>query len=171
MTSSYETIYHILLNACEQTLRILEKAEAHVASGASTEESLLHAKLASDMFPFTRQVQIVSDNVKNGVARLAGVEAPVMEDTETTLTALKDRIVRTRKFVEGIAPAALKESEHTPIHLKWMPEGMHYTGSDYATLYIVQNTLFHVVTAYDILRMSGVHIGKSDYIGPITMHK
>ena len=46
-----------------------------VAAGV-VEEAIMQARLAPDMHPFPRQVQIASDLAKAGVARLAGVEPP-----------------------------------------------------------------------------------------------
>jgi uncharacterized protein len=170
MNTQYEAIYHMLVRACTQVEHIIAKAEDHVRSGAISESELLAASLAPDMFPFVRQIQIASDNIKGGAARLSGVEAPSMDDTETTLASLRERVKRTRAFLDTLSPSDLNKGENLQIRLRWMPERMHMSGHDYASYHLIQNTLFHVVTAYDILRMKGGAIGKSDYIGQISMH-
>ncbi|MEL7010797.1 MAG: DUF1993 family protein, partial [Cyanobacteria bacterium J06588_4] len=38
------------------------------------------------------------------------------------------------------------------------------TGSVYVNEFLIPNFYFHLVTAYDILRMAGVAIGKKDYM-------
>ena len=154
-----------LLNACDQLTRVLDKAKAHVASGALTEAELMDARLAPDMFPFVKQVQIATDNIKGGLARITGGVPPVMADDETTLDALVARVQATKTFAESVDEAALANVTVDRVRLGWMPEGMYYEVVEYATKYVIQNTLFHVVTAYDILRMKGGQIGKSDFIG------
>jgi hypothetical protein len=37
-------------------------------------------------------------------------------------------------------------------------------GGDYVNEFLIPNFYFHLVTAYDILRMAGVPIGKRDYM-------
>ena len=58
-----------------QTLKalsaILEKAQGEVDAGRMGEAELMEARLAPDMFPLARQIQIASDMAKGGVARLA----------------------------------------------------------------------------------------------------
>jgi uncharacterized protein len=73
---------------------ILDKAEAFAAAKKIDPAALLHSRLALDMFDLTRQVQVATDQVRRGAARLAGVEAPSVEDKETTITQLKDRIAK-----------------------------------------------------------------------------
>jgi hypothetical protein len=168
---NYTYLKPTLLGVCDQLTRIIQKGEAFVQEGKATEAELIEARLAPDMFPFVRQIQIATDNAKGGVARLAGMVPPVMEDTETTFAALKARVAATRAFVESVPESALENVEGKTVRLQWMPEGMHFAADDYAQLYVLQNTLFHVVTAYDILRMKGVQLGKQDFIGRIPMHQ
>ena len=55
---------------------ILDKAAASAESRKFDPAVLLNARLAPDMYPFTRQVQIATDHAKGGPARLAGLEPP-----------------------------------------------------------------------------------------------
>jgi hypothetical protein len=50
---------------------------------------LINGRLAPDMFPLSRQIQIASDMVKGGGARLASVDNPKFDDTESTLKNCK----------------------------------------------------------------------------------
>src|ERR1700674_2789132 len=59
---------------------VLDKGAAHAAAKKIDPAVLLQSRLAPDMFPLVRQVQIACDMVKNGFSRLCGVEAPVFED-------------------------------------------------------------------------------------------
>jgi hypothetical protein len=129
------------------------------------EAELLEARLAPDMSPLPSQYQMASDTAKNAAARLAGVEAPSMPDTETSFAELKDRCARTVDYLNSIGPAALAEAAEREVVLSF-PNGMGYrfTGSDYLTGFALPNFFFHVTAAYAILRAAGVSLGKPDFL-------
>ena len=85
-------VFNISLNALSS---ILDQADAHAASKKVNSSVLLHSRLSPDMFALIRQVQIATEQAKNGSARPASVEAPPYEDNETTMDELKTRIART----------------------------------------------------------------------------
>jgi hypothetical protein len=134
------------------------------------EEALLNSRLISDQFPLIRQIQVASDNAKNGVARIAGIKPPAFKDTEKTIKELQARIDKTIKFLKKIKPEQLTGRESEKISLPfWGDKQMTVFG--YATGYLIPNFYFHITTAYDILRSNGIQIGKSDYIGGMPYFK
>jgi uncharacterized protein len=144
---------------------ILDKAEAFAAEREIEPEVLLNWRLVSDMFPLTRQVQIAADFAKGTTARLAGAEVPKYADDETTFAALKARIAKTVKFVEGFKPKDIDGSETRDITLTVGGQDMHFKGEPYLVHFALPNFYFHATTAYNILRRCGVEIGKRDFIG------
>jgi hypothetical protein len=144
---------------------ILDKAEAFAAEREIEPEVLLNWRLASDMFPLTRQVQIAADFAKGTTGRLAGAEVPKYADDETTFAALQARIAKTVKFVEGFKPKDIDGSETRDITLTVGGQDMHFKGEPYLVHFALPNFYFHATTAYDILRRCGVEIGKRDFIG------
>jgi uncharacterized protein len=168
MQTQYTTLYNQLLRSTDQMLAILDKANSAIEKGVITEEGLLAGRLAPDMFPFTKQVQIFADLVQGSVCRLSGIEKPSVPDTEETLSDLIARIEMTKAYVKQIDAGSL-QAEGKQIHLGWMPSGMYFAGPEYAEKFVLQNTFFHLVTAYNILRAQGGEIGKMDYLGNIEM--
>ena len=144
---------------------ILDKAAAHAQAKKIDPSVLLNARLFPDMFAFTRQIQLASDFAKGAVARLAGLEPPKYEDTETTIDQLKARIARTIEFVQGIKPGQLEGAESREISLKVRDTVQKHSGMVYLTLIALPNFYFHATTAYDILRHNGVELGKRDFVG------
>jgi len=144
---------------------ILDLGEAHAAARKIDPLVLTGDRLAPDMFPLRRQVQIACDAAKNGLARIAGVEAPKFEDTETTFAELKERIAKTLAFVDSVPAAQLDGTEDKSITF---PVGKDATrtmaGFDYLTGWMLPNVFFHVTTTYNILRHNGVDVGKGDYL-------
>ena len=90
---------------------ILEKAEAFAEERDIEPEVMLNWRLAPDMFPLVRQIQIAVDFAKGTTARLAGAEVPKYADEEQTFAELKARIAKTVKFVEGFKPKDIDGSE------------------------------------------------------------
>jgi uncharacterized protein len=142
------------------------------AASQSSAEELVNARLAEDMKPLVAQYQMASDTAKNAIARLAGVEPPVMPDTEATLAEMQQRCDRTIAFLEMADPHTLNESEEREIVLKFPGgTGYRFTGADYLRRFALPNFYFHVAMAYAILRAQGVSLGKPDYLqhlGPPT---
>ena len=126
---------------------------------------LTAARLYPDMFPMSQQVQAACDTAKGAMARLAGVEVPVHEDTEQTFEELKARIAKTIAFINTIKPAQMDGSEEREVVLKFRSGEVKFKGMQYLLGHVQPNFYFHVTTAYDILRHNGVEVGKRDYIG------
>ena len=154
--------------ALTQVDHLLASAEAYVAEKKVTEAEILEARLAPDMFAFTKQVQVVCDNAKGSAARLAGIEAPKMEDNETSLVELRARVAKTIEFLDTFVPQQLEGAAMQKVELPYFKD-KHFTGSDFLTHYALPNFYFHFVTVYAILRMKGVQIGKADYTGMLPL--
>jgi hypothetical protein len=144
---------------------VLEKGAADAQARGYAPDVLIEARLAPDMHKLSRQVQIASDMVKNGAARLAGIDAPSFPDNETSFTELQARIARTVAFLETVDEPALQGAEAREIVLKFPGREMHFSGAEYLTGFVLPNLFFHVTTAYNILRHNGVSLGKRDYMG------
>jgi uncharacterized protein len=143
---------------------ILEKAAANAAQRKFDPGVLLGARLAPDMLPLTRQVQIASDIAKNSVARLADQGPPRFEDTETTIEQLRARVARTIDFLKSLPASALEGSDTRDIKVPVGERTLQFKGLDFLQRWAIPNVFFHVVTAYDILRHNGVDLGKRDFL-------
>jgi len=149
---------------------VLDKAAAFAAAKKIEPAVLIGSRLAPDMFPLVRQVQVASDQAKNGAARLAGVEAPRFEDTETTIDQLKARIAKTLAYVNTLDAKAIDGSADRDITFPLGPTNQgHMRGNDYLNHFVLPNFYFHLTAAYAILRHCGVDIGKRDFLGAIPM--
>jgi uncharacterized protein len=154
----------LLANSLANLSHVLEKGHAHAVARKYDPALLLAARLTPDMLPLTRQVQIAADMSKFGVARLAAVEAPKFEDQEQTFEELRARIARTIDFIKGVPASALEGSEDRSIKVPARDRTLEFKGLEYLIRWVIPNALFHVTTAYAILRQSGVEIGKTDFL-------
>jgi len=146
---------------------LLDKGAAHAAARGYDPAVLLQSRLAPDMLPLARQVQIATDAAKFGVARLTATEAPKFADDETTVEQLKARIEVTRTFVNGVPATAFEGAETRRVEVPTRMATYAFDGRTFLLHWAMPNFYFHVVTAYDILRHNGVDVGKRDYLGPV----
>jgi len=144
---------------------ILDKATAHAEAKKIDPAIFVNARLAPDMYPLSRQVQIATDMVKGCAARLAGIDVPSYEDNETTFAELQARITKTVAFIQSVSASQIDGSEEREITLKFGSKEAHFLGQAYLLDFVIPNVHFHLTTTYAILRHNGVEIGKRDYIG------
>jgi hypothetical protein len=144
---------------------LLEKAEAHAKELSSDPTNLVESRLIADMDPLRSQIQRASDSAKGCGARLAGIDIPSFPDAEKTIFELQERITKTVDFLKTIKPADVDGSADREVILKMRRGPVTFTGRSYLFNFAVPNFLFHVTTAYAILRANGVKIGKLDYLG------
>ena len=166
--SMYDASVPVFVRGFGNLLAILKKAEANAASRKIDPSVFVNARLAPDMFALARQVQIATDVVKGGVARLAGVEVPSYADTETTFAELYARIEKTIAFIQTVTAAQLSGSEERAISLKVGGNDLNFQGQSYLLNFVIPNFYFHVMATYAILRHNGVDLGKGDYLGSLS---
>jgi hypothetical protein len=167
-TSLYSVTVPVMKKSLTALSALLDKAAAHLAEEGKSEADLLNKRFAPDMFPFVRQVQLVSDHAKGLIARLGAKEAVSMEDSETSLAELKERLAKTIAYLDTVRPEDVDGREEAKVVLKYFP-GKHLNGFHYAVEYALPNFFFHFTTAYDLLRNEGVTIGKGDFIGGLSL--
>jgi len=157
-----------LVRALTQLRHVLAKGETHARAQGWDPAVLLALRLAPDMFPLTRQVQIATDIAKNGVARLSGTEAPKFDDDESTFDQLADRIDRAIAFIQSVPVSAFEGAETRAITVPTRLRGdLHFAGFEYLFAFVLPNVHFHSSIAYGLLRHAGVPLGKADYLGPV----
>ncbi|MBC7472324.1 MAG: DUF1993 domain-containing protein [candidate division SR1 bacterium] len=162
----YEFSVEMMVKSTNSIIVILQKADSLKTENGMSDVEILQARLAPDMLPFVKQIQIVSDNLKGHVSKLAGIEAPVMEDTETTLAQLIQRLKTTVEFAQNVNASTLEQADERKI---LMPRFSDKTikPNNFLRDFGIPNFYFHLVTAYGILRNLGFEIGKGDYIGEV----
>jgi uncharacterized protein len=142
----------------------LDKAQAHADAKKFESGNYLSLRLAPDMLPFIKQIQIASDGAKGCVARLAGIDIPKWEDTEATLDDLRARIRKTIDFVQSVPAAQIDGSDSRAITITLRSGDVKFDGQRYLEHWALPNFYFHVMTTYNLLRHAGVDLGKQDYL-------
>jgi hypothetical protein len=156
-------LFKQLLNALKA---ILAQANAHVVANSIEPDAFLQARLYPNMFPLVKQVQIAADFARGISARLSGVAVPSYEGKEKSFADLDALLSQTLEFIESVDASKFAGSETNEIVLRpGTPKEKKLTGQAYLTNYGLPQFLFHVTTAYAILRHNGLPIGKRDFMG------
>jgi uncharacterized protein len=163
--SMFSVTIPVFIRQLENLSRILSKAETWASERNIAPETILNYRLAPDMLPLARQVQIVSDTSKGAAARLTGKDIPRYEDNEKTFAELQQRLDKTRGFLGQFERKDFEEAENRTVELKIGGETVTFDGITYLLNFALPNFYFHYTTAYDILRHAGLGIGKRDFLG------
>lgn len=160
-------VYDLIVTQFSRSLRgmkeCLQAARTHAKERSFDENNFLSLRIAPDMFPLSRQVQIATDNAKGAVARLAGKAAPVFEDKETTLEELLQRVEKTMKYVSEFKSTDFKDYETREQRFPFAP-GVYLKGKDYFETHALPNFYFHYSAMYMLLRGAGVNLGKKHFM-------
>jgi len=166
-----DLIYHsskpVFVHNLKNLSAILKLAARDAKARGIDPAVLLNARLAPDMHPLTRQVQIATDHAKGCCSRLAGVETPAFADVETTFAELEERIQKTLKFLQGLKAAQFTGSEAKNIVMQLPIGTIKFNGLDYLNGWALPNFYFHYTTAYAILRHNGIGLGKREFLGAV----
>lgn len=163
--SMYSASVPAFVQALKNMLAWLDKADAHAQARKFDSANYLGLRLAPDMLPFVKQVQIASDNAKGCAARLGGVPVPSFEDSETTVEQLRERIRKTIAFVESVPAAGFEGSEARRIEIPVRGrDPLQFDGESYLKHFALPNFYFHATMTYALLRHAGVELGKADFL-------
>jgi uncharacterized protein len=163
--SMHAMSHDVFIRGLTQLLFVMEKGVASAKARSFDTSVLVNARLAPDMLPFSKQIQLTSDFAKNSMARLAGVDAPKFEDNEVTMDELIARVKKTLDYVGSISAEALEGSEMRDIRIPLRDRTVEFKGLAFLQHWALPNFFFHHVTAYNLLRHNGVEIGKRDFLG------
>ena len=163
--SMYQASIPFFTHMLNNLSTILDKAAAHAEAKKIDPAIFINARLAPDMYPLSRQIQIATDVVKGCAARLSGVEVPSYEDNESTFQELQARIAKTVAFLQSVSAEQINGSEERTVTLTMHGKDTHFLGEPYLLYFVLPNFYFHITTAYAILRHNGLEIGKMDFVG------
>jgi hypothetical protein len=169
--SLYKSSVPIFVQFLTALSAVLDKAASFAEAKKVDPGVLLNTRLSPDMFPLVRQVRATTDHAINACGRIAGADLPSFPNTEATIPELKDRIAKTIEFLKGLTPAQIDGTEDKEIKITF-PSGAtrEFTGQSLLLNNALPNFYFHCTTAYAILRVCGVELGKRDFMGtPVQM--
>ena len=138
---------------------LLKSAMTHFCDN----ESFLQKRIVADMLPFGTQIAFTCNQPRNFALWCNGKPANNLDPEVTSVAQAYQHIANTKELLLGVNTEDSKLTEVTRIDLG---QGLYIElpGNAYVNEFLIPNFYFHLVTAYDILRMAGVPIGKRDYM-------
>ena len=165
--TAYSISVPVFVTALEALDAILVKAGEFCVAKKIDPVVLAATRLIPDMLPLSRQVMTACDHAKNGTSRLAAVEPPRFEDTETTIDQLRERIAKTVAYLKSVDEAAIDAAPGRILEISIGPNKIKMEAVQYMLHFCTPNFYFHLTTAYAILRKSGLDVGKRDFMGAV----
>lgn len=167
-------VHDIVVTQMSRSLRalrgLLVKATEFAKERKFDENNFVTMRLAPDMFPFSRQVQIACDSAKFAATRLSGKTAPSFPDEEKTMAELIERVDKTVAVLQAFSPEDFQDYASKVITFQFRP-GVQLGGEDYLSSHVLPNFYFHLSMVYAMLREHGVVIGKGDFLGEQNWQK
>jgi len=154
--NSVRTIFQSRLVTLDHLLKM---AQVHFENN----ESFLQKRIAPDMLPMGTQIAFTCNQPRNFGLWCDDKPMDNLNPEVTSLAQAFEYIERTQSLLSSINAEDKKLNEVT-CHKIAPGFSLELSGIDYVNEFLMPNFYFHLVTAYDILRMSGVPIGKKDYM-------
>lgn len=163
-----DTISFMLKSATGQILpamaSTLKKGRAYAIDKGVEESVLLSARLFPDMMPLLNQYQMAAETPARAAARIAGLEMPSFEDTESSVDELLERLEKCNQFVQAVDDEDLDARERTVMEIPLGGMTVNWEGRQYLSTFVLPNLHFHASIAFALLRHQGVEIGKRDFL-------
>lgn len=158
-SQTIDSIKNIFQSRLATLEHLLQSAQTHFSGS----ESFLQERIIADMLPLGTQIAFTCNQPRNFALWCDGKPMDNLDPAVESLAQAYEHVANTQGLLTDINAKDEKLSEVTRIDLG---QGLYIkmSGSAYVNDFLMPNFYFHMVTAYDILRMAGVPIGKRDYM-------
>ncbi|MEL6263076.1 MAG: DUF1993 domain-containing protein [Cyanobacteria bacterium J06626_6] len=167
--SSAQTLFQSRLATLEHLLRSAQTYFEESESFFDESESFLQMRIVADMLPFGTQIAFTCNQPRNFALWCDGKPADNLAPEVTSLRQAHEYLANTQALLSNINPDAIKVTGTTRVDLG-KGAYLELTDGAYVNDFLIPNFYFHLVTAYDILRMAGVPLGKKDYMLHLVPH-
>ena len=162
------SMYSGFVPVCLQLLgglkNVLQKAEAHATEQKWDPNVVLNLRLYPDMFTLERQVRQVCNHAL-GAVRVAGTDLPSLPDQDNSFAEIQSRIDKTLAFLKGLNASQLDGKDDAKVTVPVGGQPREFKAQNYLYHFAMLQVQFHCTTAYDLIRSTGVPLGKRDYLG------
>jgi uncharacterized protein len=168
------SFYDISVGTYLQTLggviHFLEKGRAHCEAKGIDLNEVVETRLHPDMNPFRFQVWAVEHMTRGALTALeTGRFSPPGPLSPLDFTALQQLVVDARDDLAKVSRESASALEDNQVTFQIGDFKMMFTAPNFVLSFTIPNLFFHATTAYDMLRMKGVPLGKADFLGPMRI--
>jgi len=166
------TLYDLSVPTFLQTVRavggFLDRAARHCAEIGADPDDFVQVRLFEDMAPFHFQIEAASHHAVWGLeAAKTGVFAPPALVGPVPFADLRAMMDKAQTALEAFTADEVNGWAGKELDLQIGPRKLRFTSEALILSFSLPHFHFHAVTAYDILRMRGVPLGKRDYEGQL----
>ncbi len=172
MTSLYDISVGTYLQTLGATAGLLQKGRQHCATEGIDLADIIAARLHPDMLPFWFQIISVCHHSLGAIQGLRqGVFSPPQPEPDLTYGRLEEMVKETLSGLDSISSDEVNGLEGKDMQFKAGEFNLPFTAENFILSFSLPNFYFHATTAYDILRMKGVPLGKRDYSGRLRIKR
>ena len=169
-TSFYDLSVPTFLQTLGGVEGFLGRGHAHCTEKNIDLNEVVETRLFADMLPFRFQIQAV---IAHSAGSLRGVKAGLFKPPSSLApldyAGLQGAVTEAREELEKLAPADVNALDGKDVIFEIRDMKLPFTAAEFLLSFSLPNFHFHATTAYDILRMKGVPLGKRDYLGVMRM--
>jgi hypothetical protein len=150
----------------------LSRGLAHCQERNIDPNEIVETRLISDMLPFRYQILAVASHsigAMRGVKQ--GLFSPATEMPPLDYAGLQKAITDASEALRQLIPADVNALEGKDVLFQVRDLKLPFKAEGFLLSFSLPNFHFHATTAYDILRMKGVQLGKRDYLGKMRVVK
>jgi hypothetical protein len=164
--SLYDVSVATYLQILGSASRFLAKGREHLEKNGVDLHEVVETRLYPDMLPFRFQIVSVAHHSLGAIRGIeSGVFTPPPAAPDLDYAALEKLVGDARSSLEQYTREAIEALENKDVQFKLGERGMPFVARDFVLSFSLPNFYFHATTAYDILRMKGVPLGKRDFMG------
>ena len=168
--SLYDATVRSFQQIVASTAAILEKGAAHCRQAGADPDDLVEARIFPDMAPLRFQIVSVDAHSRGAIEALrSGSFSPSGSKIAYDYAGLQTLLGETQTFLQSVSAKEVDGALDRDISLKVGDRTIPFEGDDFLLTFSVPNFYFHATTAYDILRLNGIPIGKRDYLGQMRI--
>lgn len=148
----------------------LARTAEHCAEHGIDADALVEERLIADMLPLRFQVACIAKHSVNAIedCKKGSFTMPV-ELTKTTFAGLQSELAQAATKLAAYTRPEIDALQGRDLEFKVSVMNTTFTAENYLLSFAVPNFLFHAATAYDILRMKGIPLGKRDFLGALRV--
>lgn len=168
------SLYNISVGSYLQALSglviVLEKGAVFAAENNIDADQFVGAKLHDDMLPFLFQVNCARLHSIDALESLkSGESIPPKTIDKYDYKGLQKMIADTIDELKSVSADEVNSALGKTVIFKFGGREIPFTAENFILSFSLPNLNFHITTAYDILRMKGVPLGKGDFLGKMRI--
>lgn len=168
--SLYDVSIGCYLQTVGAVVGILEKGRAHCEAQSIDLAEVVQMRLYDDMLPFSFQVHSVVHHSLGAIRGVAsGTFRPPSDLEDLDYAGLQDKVTGALGELESYTREDVDKLAGGDVMFKIGDREMPFTAEGFVLTFSLPNLHFHAATAYDILRMKGVPLGKRDFMGRMQL--